>query len=194
MLGRIGVGFGQARVAPIGAAESVDPAGVAVLVEDLDDRTDRHAGVVTVEDVEVEFVDLHAGERVENIGRDVIGRDPLPICIVMRALPQNDDAVSLAAMLKPASKGALHISLPVDVGGIKGRAAQRENGVEQVIAIAWISGGNHHRALDQTRNGLVDTGDCAVLHGGFVFRCGRDKVAQLFNPNSTFRANRMRSK
>ena len=66
-------------------------------------------------------------QRVVQIGGDVKWCHPVAVGCRMRALGDHDHLIAQAALADPAPEGPFGIATAVDVGSIKGVAAQREN-------------------------------------------------------------------
>ena len=154
---------------PVGAAEGADAARVFVLVEHLDDGADRHVGVVPVEQVEVDVVELEAGQRIVDVGRDVEGGDAAAVAAVVRALADDDHVLAHAPVAHPRAHGALVVAVAVNVAGIKGRAPQRAHAVQQRETLLHLVGVDHDSALHQARDGLVHARNRSVFHGSSSF-------------------------
>ena len=160
------VGLLQAFGGPVGAAVSVDLAGLFRCVKGLYNWADRLVGVVAVQHIQVDAVDLEAGEAVVEVGLDVVGRDPFAVLAVVRAFAEDDDLVAHAALIYPLTEGALTVAAAVAVGSVKAVAAGRVKGVQHGEGIVEIAGIHPHRPQHQPGDRFVDTGDVGIEHVG----------------------------
>ena len=159
-------------MAPVGAAEGVDAPGSLMFVEHIHNRLYGHVGVIPMEQIEVDVVGAQAGQRVEDVGSDVEGRDPPPVLAVMCALADDDDLLAHAPGVHPPAKGALVVALTVDVRRVEGIAAQVEDVVQQLEAFGLGVRADYNGALHKAGNGFVDAGDLTVTHVNPLFRWG----------------------
>ena len=142
----------------------MDAPGSLVLIQGLNDRPDRLAGVITVEHIEVDEIGLLARQRIHQIGGNVIGRDALAILVVMGALAEHHHFVAQPAFIIPVAQGALAVAVAITVRRVKGGAAQGIDAVEQRHTLFELLHADHHRALYQARDGFINAGDLAVFH------------------------------
>ena len=66
--------------------------------------------IVAMEQIQVDGVELEAGQRIVQIGSNVKWRDALAIHIVMRALADDNHLVAYASFVYPAPHGPLVVA------------------------------------------------------------------------------------
>ena len=164
------ISFLNARGRPVGAAKGVDTPSRLEFIEHLDNRPNGLAGVIPMENIEVDVIGAQASQRIVQVRGDVIRGHPLAILVVVRPLAEHDDLVTQPALVVPVAEGPFAVAVAIAVGGVKGGAAEFINTIALLHALFELLHPNIHRALHEPRDRFVDTGDIAVFHlGCFLF-------------------------
>lgn len=121
------VGFFNARVRPVRPAEDADFARRFVLVEDFDNRSNRHIGVIAMEDVEVDEISAEAGKGVVQVCLNIERGHTLAVGIVVCAFGHDHDLIAQPALVDPFAERALGVARAVAMCRVKGGAAHRKN-------------------------------------------------------------------
>ena len=140
---------------------------------------DRLVGVVAVQHIQVDAVDLEAGEAVVEVGLDVVGRDPFAVLAVVGAFAEDDDLVAHAALIYPLTEGAFTVTAAITVGSVETVAAGGVEGVEHGKCVVEISGIHPHRPQHQPGDRFVDAGNVGIEHVAYSSVIGRRKVKCL---------------
>jgi hypothetical protein len=135
-----------------------------VLVEALDDRADRAAGIVAMQEIQVDAGRAQAVQALLQVYRDRLGRDPRPAGSLVRPLADQDHPLAVAAGVQPGAYRPFGIAPAIHMCGIEGVAAARQVPVEQRDGARQIGGGAAHGAQDQAGQGLGDPGHRQVGH------------------------------
>ena len=154
----------QAFDAPVGAAVGVDLARLLRRVERLNNRTDRLAGIIAMQHIQVDMIDFEARQAVVEIGLDVERRHPFAVLAVVRAFAQDDDLITHAAAVNPLAEGALAVAAAIAVGRVEAVAAGRVKGVQRGKGRIEIAGIHPHRPQHETGDRLVDAGNVGIEH------------------------------
>src|SRR5215204_626404 len=168
VFGGVVVRFAEAIGPPVRAAESMDPALLFVLVQDLDDGADGDGRVVTVEQVEVYVVEAQAGQGVVEVGCNVEGGYPPAVLVVVGALANNHGLLAQTAVPYPPAEGPLAVATAVVMGRIERGAPLREDLIQQretPFLVPFLFRSDHHGALHDARYRLRDPRYTAVLQG-----------------------------
>src|SRR5207302_90945 len=113
MLVGIVVGFSDAAVAPVGSAEGADLTLPNQSIQSVDNGADGDVGIVTVEQIEVNIVHLHARQGIVKIGGDVEGRHAPAVRVGVRSLANDDHLLPHAAGLNPSAEDALVLATAI---------------------------------------------------------------------------------
>ena len=101
-----------------------------MFVERFDDGPNGHGWIIAMQQVDIDVIAAQANQRVGHVGRNIVRRDAIAVCVEVSALADENDFLAVAALFHPQAEHAIDFAACVKMGRIVGGNACRVGGIE----------------------------------------------------------------